>query len=405
MIRRFLQAPPHRAAAWPRWPLHALRAVPHNGNGEDPDAAMAGPTMTPIFRSREQAFWMFQGFGWLAYAAVRFFHGLTIGWGWDYIDTTMVATVTGFLLTTILRYLYRPIRNRPLAVVVAATILFCGLFALVFSAIEVTAVAWYDPRGIVDLGLFENAMFDGFVLLAWSGLYFGFNYYQQLQAQREATLKAAAMAHQAQLAMLRYQLNPHFLFNTLNAISTLVLAREVDLANRMLTKLAAFLRHTLVNEPNQKVTLEQELNALSLYLDIEEVRFEDRLKTRFDIEERARRALIPSLLLQPLIENAIKYAVAPREEGGLVSLSARIRDRRLELVLSDDGPGLNGTAVGTPGQASSGVGLKNTRARLEEIYGDDHIFRLEPHRPRGLSITISLPCEFPGQKTVRTHAA
>ncbi|MFQ5346546.1 MAG: sensor histidine kinase, partial [Rhodothalassiaceae bacterium] len=138
---------------------------------------------------------------------------------------------------------------------------------------------------------------------------------------------------------------------------------------------------------------------------IEEVRFEDRLRTRFDIEARARRALIPSLLLQPLIENAIKYAIAPREEGGLVSLSARIRDQRLELVLCDDGPGLNGTVIGAPGQASSGVGLKNTRARLEEIYGNDHVFRLEPDRPRGLRITISLPCEFPGHKSERTQAA
>ena len=386
----------------PRPVLSSPRAAVHNACH---DAAMPNHMMTPLFRSREQTFWVFQGVGWLAYAAVRFFHGLTIGWGWDYIDTTVVATVTGFLLTTLLRYLYRPVRNRRLPVVVAATVLFCGALALVFSAIEVTAVAWYDPRGIVDLGLFENAMFDGFVLLAWSGLYFGFNYYQQLQTQREATLRAAAMAHQAQLAMLRYQLNPHFLFNTLNAISTLVLARDADLANRMLSKLAAFLRHTLVNEPDQKVTLDQELDALSLYLDIEEVRFADRLKTRFEIEERARQALIPSLLLQPLIENAIKYAIAPREEGGLITLRAGIRNRRLRLVLTDDGPGLDGARVTPPGQTSSGVGLKNTRDRLRELYGADHAFTLEPHQPRGLRITISLPCEFSPRKTSRTVAA
>ena len=153
-------------------------------------------------------------------------------------------------------------------------------------------------------------------MLLWSGLYFGIKYYETLQHQREATLKAAALAQEAQLKMLRYQLNPHFLFNTLNAISTLILDDQTKSRTWRSTRLSDFLRYTLDQDPMKKVTLRQEVDALKLYLEIEKLRFGDRLQLEFDIEDAATRALVPSLLLQPLIENAIKYAVAPREEGG-----------------------------------------------------------------------------------------
>ncbi|GAB4570982.1 MAG: hypothetical protein Tsb008_01120 [Rhodothalassiaceae bacterium] len=372
------------------WDLFDMELPSHTGFSDIIDP---GTGMRMLFRDREKTFWLFQLVGWAGYALLRIFHGLTIDLGFNYYDTTAVATLTGLVLTSVLRHFYRPLRNRPPAVVVSAAILLCALFALLFSAIEVTAGTWYDPEGLRGIGLFENTMFDAFVLVAWSGLYFGFHYYQQLEAEREATLKASAMAHQAQLAMLRYQLNPHFLFNTLNAISTLVLAREVGLADRMLGRLAAFLRHTLVNQPDQKVTLDQEIHALGLYLDIEKVRFEERLETEFAIEDEVRSALVPSLLLQPLIENAIKYAVAPREEGGRITLSAVARDGRLVIRLEDDGPGLPGIPV-PPSDSSSGVGLRNTRARLAEIYGDRHDFRLGSAMPHGLSIQIAIPLEY-----------
>lgn len=377
------------AAAAPK--LSSGRAAGHNAADDIALSDIGGPGMTPPFKDREKTFWTFQIIGWFGYACVRIFHGLTIDWGLDYFDTTAVATGTGFALSTVMRYLYRPVRTKPLPLVVAAAIFFCIVFALIFSAVEVTAASLYAPGMLVDYGLFDNAMFDGFVLLAWSGLYFGFHYYQQLQAQREATLKAAAMAHQAQLAMLRYQLNPHFLFNTLNAISTLVLARDSELANRMVSKLAAFLRYTLVNQPDQKVTLEQELYALGLYLDIEKVRFDERLTTDFDVEERARQALIPSLLLQPLVENAVKYAVAPSEAGGTIAIKAQVKGGRLSITVSDDGPGMDTAEVKPLSLLSSGVGLKNTKARLEEIYGPDHSLSLENREPSGLAVMITLP--------------
>ncbi len=124
--------------------------------------------------------------------------------------------------------------------------------------------------------------------------------------------------------MLRYQLNPHFLFNTLNAISTLVLDGQNRIANLAVSRLSEFLRYTLDQDPMKKVTLRQELDALNLYLGIEKLRFGDRLKLEFDVDERSETALVPSLLLQPLVENSMKYAIAPREQGGSVTVIAGI---------------------------------------------------------------------------------
>ena len=164
--------------------------------------------------------------------------------------------------------------------------------------------------------LFGGALSTTYLLLCWSALYFGIKYYESQQQQQEAALKAAALAQEAQLKMLRYQLNPHFLFNTLNAISTLILDNQNRTANHAVTRLSEFLRYTLDQDPMKKVTLRQEIEALDLYLGTERLRFGERLRLEYAIEGPALEALVPSLLLQPLLENSLKYAVSPREQGG-----------------------------------------------------------------------------------------
>src|SRR5213075_1405927 len=162
---------------------------------------------------------------------------------------------------------------------------------------------------------FAQTMSSTYLLLCWTGIYFGIKYYESLQQQREATLRAATLAQEAQLKMLRYQLNPHFLFNTLNAISTLILDSENRTANQAVLRLSEFLRYTLDQDPMKKVTLRQEIEALDLYLGTERLRFGERLRLEYAIEESALEALVPSLLLQPLLENSLKYAVSAREQG------------------------------------------------------------------------------------------
>ena len=202
-------------------------------------------------------------------------------------------------------------------------------------------------------------------------------------------LKAVALAQEAQLKMLRYQLNPHFLFNTLNAISTLILDNQNRKANHAVTRLSEFLRYTLDQDPMKRVTLRQEIEALDLYLGTERLRFGERLRLEYAIEEQALDALVPSLLLQPLLENSLKYAVSGREQGGLVRIEGRVREGLLELSVIDDGPGLQ------PGAAAGerrGVGLANTRERLAVLYGANCRFATLNSHP-GLRVDMGLPLE------------
>ena len=240
-----------------------------------------------------------------------------------------------------------------------------------------------------------------YVILSWSGLYFGIKYYQTLQLEKQKLLTATNKAHEAQLKMLRYQLNPHFLFNTLNAISTLVLINEADTANKMVTRLSDFLRYSLYKDPINKVPLEQEVYAARLYLEIEKVRFSERLAVKFDLEPGTEKALVPSLILQPLIENAIKYAVASQVNGGEIAITARKFGHDLLLEVADNGPGMTITN-GLPKSSDSGVGLVNTKERLSALYDDNFALVLTHNQPQGLKVNIRIPLQL--EKSEQEHA-
>ncbi len=322
-----------------------------------------------------------------------------------YFAYAMVIAFIGMLLTLALRYLFRWLWGRSvwlqIAGFLAGTVAagYAWLHArsyLYMNFIETKEdmAEWLEKMGPAaeiyeSVSYYSTFTVAWFVVLAWASLYFGIKYYRLFVQVQNSALKSAAMAHEAQLKMLRYQLNPHFLFNTLNAISTLILEQATEDANRMVTRLSSFLRHSLDNDPMKMVTLEQELAALRLYLDIEKVRFEERLVLELDIEDEAYKALIPSLLLQPLIENAIKYGIARSEDGGCLKIGARVFAGDLLLELSDDGPGVELVDGQIPG--ANGVGLRNTRERLEELYGGQHSFRLSKTDPHGLTIRIRIP--------------
>jgi sensor histidine kinase YesM len=351
--------------------------------------------MKRFFGTKEATFWSFQLFGWTGYGLVRMFQALTIESDLGHYSLLYFAAILiGVSMTVVLRHVYRVIRDKPLPLILPIVVVLCAAFGLLFSSLELAMAPVFIPgfQSAVGLFFFSNAMFEATVLFAWSAIYFGYHYYAGMQEQKAQVLKATAAAHQAQLKMLRYQLNPHFLFNTLNAISTLVLEKSEEDANKMLTKLSSFLRFTLVNQPTQRITLEQELHALGLYLDIEKVRFEDRLNIDYDIGEDAKSALVPSLILQPLIENAIKYTIAPSVDGGTIKVCAKLQGERLVLLLTDNGPGLDDINH-IVSQSGSGVGLTNTKERLFQIYGADHKFELTNLEPNGLQIRIDVPRE------------
>ena len=221
-------------------------------------------------------------------------------------------------------------------------------------------------------------------------LYYGINYFLLLEEQIDQRERLESQASTAQLAMLRYQLNPHFLFNTLNSISTLVLLKQTERANAMLARLSSFLRYTLVNEPEGKVTLAQEVETLKLYLEIEKMRFEDRLRPHFRIESDTIGARLPSLLLQPLIENAIKYAVTPSENGADIWLTAAHEGHAVRIEVADNGNGEGAELAASP---STGVGLANIRDRLSQAYGAAHRFDTRKNDKGGFSVIIEIPYE------------
>lgn len=353
------------------------------------------PFIERLFEDRTAQYWALQLFGWSGYA---FFVALSAFlWGAHVrleLFYTTIATLSGFVASVLLReYLhriwYQPQVRRGLLILVGV-----GVATALWSWIKMEGYFYLLAHEGKTKGAHEYLSwftYSFFILLSWTGLYFGIKYYQMLQTEKRKSLRAMAMAHEAQLKMLRYQLNPHFLFNTLNAISTLVLEQDTKTANAMVTELSKFLRYSLDNDPMQKVTLSQEVKALQLYLGIEKLRFEERLQVEIDISEAAKRANIPSLLLQPLVENSLKYAIAASETGGTIQLRAQVFARELLLELSDTGPGMP-ISEGQPA-VRGGVGLVNTEARLKEIYGDNHSIQYENLEPRGLKISLRIPYE------------
>ena len=190
---------------------------------------------------------------------------------------------------------------------------------------------------------------------------------------------------QARLQALRLQLQPHFLFNTLNTITALV-HRDPPSAERMVTGLSELLRVSLGTAGDQEVRLDRELEVLRHYLDIQLVRFSDRLSVRFDIDPAARDAMVPSLLLQPLVENAIKHGISPRVAASHLSISVRRHNETLALEVADDGIGVRGSQPLT-----EGVGLGNARARLASLYGTQHRLEAGPRPGGGFNVTIEIP--------------
>jgi len=346
--------------------------------------------------SRNLLFWALHTLGWSAYGLAQYVGSAVYGKEPGYVQVIAIAAAAGFLLSAPLRLLYWRLWERGPAAILIGSPLVCWIVALAWRAIINTAYMrivkpeWAMEHPPQPLEIFVGTLSSMALLLCWSGLYFGVKFYERLQLEREATLKASALAQEAQLKMLRYQLNPHFLFNTLNAISTLVLDGQNRTANLAVSRLSEFLRYTLDQDPMKKVTLRQELDALNLYLGIEKLRFGDRLRLEFDVDERAESALVPSLLLQPLAENAMKYAISPREEGGSVTIMAGIEGGQLRLAVADDGPGLPPAAVGGNGR---GVGLRNTRERLKVLYGDSHRVEVIDAAP-GLRVEMRLPLEI-----------
>jgi two-component system LytT family sensor kinase len=357
-----------------------------------------------VLARRTGLFWPLQLGGWTLFGAGMLAAGLSLAPFPEALLLKVPLTVLGFAVSLGLRAIYRglerwrlfPAAPGPAAASVAVALLVsCAsaagwmaayhLFLAMVAGWRRGAFSWHDSfAGFPDL---TNTIYYSFVLIAWSGLYFGVQAYVSLLSERDRAARTEALAQEARLKALRLQLNPHFLFNTLNAISTLVVESRAEEANRMLGRLAAFLRTTLDRTDEPEISIEEEVDFARRYLEIEEIRFGDRLRVIVDVGAETLGARVPPLILQPLVENAVRHAVLPRVEGGEIAIRAARRDGWLTLAVEDDGPGIEPGAAA----ASGGVGLANTRQRLAELYGDFAELAVGRRVGGGVAASIRLP--------------
>jgi two-component system LytT family sensor kinase len=220
-------------------------------------------------------------------------------------------------------------------------------------------------------------------------LSYAYSYYQRYRQGELRASQLEAQLSQAQLQALKMQLHPHFLFNTLHSISSL-LHKDTDAARKMITRLGDFLRLTLENSGTQEVTLKEEMEFLRCYLEIERIRFQDRLTTRVNVDPDALDTQVPNLILQPIVENAIKYAVAPRSTPGEIEIRAKQEDGFLRIQVRDNGPGLPMNRS-VDSLFKKGLGLMNTQTRLDRLYGAEHRFEIANDPRGGLSVTLEIP--------------
>jgi two-component system, LytTR family, sensor kinase len=273
-------------------------------------------------------------------------------------------------------------------------------FAMVKLVMDYPIIgAFYRPEPeLVPFIPFYRTAFVGYfhhyVLIYWSmlGVAHAFNYQRKWRQRTLKALQLEARLSQAQLQMLELQLQPHFLFNTLNGISTLI-HRDPDLADRMLCRLGDLLRRTLDHAGTQEVALGRELEFLQAYLEIEQLRFGPRLHVQIRVDEEVAEARVPYLILQPLVENAIRHGLAPSGRAGVIEVRAHRCEGGLRLQVSDTGVGV---PEGMLARLREGIGLSNTRARLKQLYGNDHRLELRHGHPSGLVVTIDVPLRLTG---------
>jgi LytS/YehU family sensor histidine kinase len=266
----------------------------------------------------------------------------------------------------------------------------CGLVQTMLSLLAAELIRQQIPKPTISTNVliyFFVAKLNNNIFFYWAVVAVGhtLNFYRQFRERELLSSQLEARLAQTQLQVLKMQLHPHFLFNTLNAISALV-HQDVDLADRMIARLGDLLRTTLERANQQEVSLRQELDFIQPYLEIEKARLGPRLTVDLQVDPEVMDARVPNLILQPLVENAIRHGIAPRAGAGKIQIQAHRDNGSLHLAVKDTGPGLQSSAG-----ALNGIGLSNTRARLEQLYGANQQLDLTNAPDGGLHVCITMP--------------
>jgi signal transduction histidine kinase len=317
---------------------------------------------------------------------------------WQIVLWQMVSGYVWFALSPVIFFLVNrfPIDDKAWRVSLPVHLVAGVAVALFQQAIDTFVLTRLGyPPGRQFSGFLEAYQFFVFVnlhlgiLIYWSvvGIKSAFGYYQKYRERELRTSQLEARLAQSRLQVLKMQLHPHFLFNTLNAISELV-HKDPESADRMLGELSDLLRLSFESLDVQEVPLKQELEFLEKYLEIELMRFHDRLSVVMKVEPEVLDARVPNMILQPLVENAIKHGIAPRSSGGRIEIGAARVNGHLSITVTDDGIGV---PFGDLEGLHEGVGLTNTRSRLRHLYGSDHHFTLSNAEGQGLKVDLGIP--------------
>ena len=351
------------------------------------------------FSKQSHQFWTLQITGWLGYAVVVFLAIIRPQIG--QIDFNLsgqllnlvLETLSGFFLSYFQWQLIRKIVHLPLKKTLMLSFASAATLGLIFNIIKLSFYKmvvyqqqWNEAWNTLEFGGW--LLFSLSTMFVWTSIYFIMLYNTKLQREHEMLLRAQTAAKDAQLQMLRYQLNPHFMFNTMNAISTLIYKNENDTANEMLDKLCEFFRYSLDKNDKSKTSLQKELELIELYLSIEKVRFGNRLNVEIDVCTSALTCQVPCMLLQPLVENAIKYAIEQRKSGGEIRISAKKAADRLLIQVSD-----NGQESQSKVSDGFGIGLSNTKARLSAMFNGDYQVEITDSESGGTLVAIAIPFE------------
>lgn len=366
------------------------RIIPEDGARRVPDLAIALKSMV--------AFWLlYMGLITARALVLQFPHF------WEMLGRRSVAMLVGAFITFLVYLALRRFQTSSINKKTVVAGLLCLPASLAFAATNYFLFYVYAPLDaaksdpptdektpleVALTSIVESSLSWYFLFAAWAALYVALSYSLQLRAADRRAAMLAREAQEAQLRALRYQINPHFLFNTLNSLSSLVLAQRTETAERMLMNLSTFLRSTLSADPTADVPLEKEIELQQLYLDIEQIRFPDRLQVEIDVPDGLAGARVPALILQPVIENAVKYGVAKSRKPVTVRISAFEEAGRLHIKVKDDGE------VPPPGieeDTGTGVGLRNVHERLVARYGNRAGCFAGPNPEGGFTVHLYMP--------------
>jgi two-component system, LytTR family, sensor kinase len=345
--------------------------------------------------------------GWISFAAIPFARTVST---WGVLGAALnngAFLLIGASITLLLQFAYRRARADDLSYIILApaVLLSCSILAAVWYVLELQVARWgfalfvplvgNDAPFRFGLSLLARQSYVislaqwyvyAFALFTWSSLYFGINSVIDLELERARGAEALKMADTARLRVLQSQLNPHFLFNSLNGVATLIRENNRPDASKMVSTLSDFLRATLHRVDVPQITISEELVFLDQYLQLQQLRFAERLRVEIDVQEDTYSALIPTLILQPLIENAVQHGVLMRESGGSVLVSIRRHGDELRVLVEDDGPG---PAAAEP--EHFGIGLTNTAERLRALYAGDAAMSIGRAASGGFAVQLSLP--------------